>query len=234
MMLDARVPPTCGRKLLTDFRLGTALLLCSIVAMAAAGCATDKLVLAPPAGVDLTGEWVLDTNLSDDPSQVQEPEKSAAQSARDDRDNTPTAFGKPGSKGADNPLAAGGTNSVLHEGDSASATPASQVDASAMVDAPQRMSITQHGSEVHIQAATADGQQVARSFKAGATQTIPWPHGGAECSAAWRGPAFVVTTRPKKGRNREDDYALDDQGHLILTIQTRKLDIKLVYGRPRT
>ena len=43
----------------------------------------------------------------------------------------------------------------------------------------------------------------------------------------------MVTTRPKKGRNREDDYALDDQGHLILTIQTRKVDIKLVYRHPR-
>jgi hypothetical protein len=191
-------------------------------------------VLVPPAGVDLTGEWVLDTNLSDDPSQVAEPEKSPALSAREDRDKTPSPFGKPGSNGPDNPLAAGGTSSMVRERDGATATPAVQVDASAMVDAPQRKSITQHGSEVHIQAATTDGQQVSRAFKAGATQTIPWPRGGAECSAAWRGSAFVVTTHPKKGRTREDDYALDDQGHLILTIQTRNLDIKLVYDRART
>jgi hypothetical protein len=235
MMLDARVLPPCTRWPRTSPPRGCTLLLCCAAALVAAGCASeDRIVLAPPAGVDLSGEWVLDTNLSDDPTQVEESDKAPAASTRGDRDSSPSPFGKPGSNGPDNNPLPGNVTSRLHEeNDSATATPVA-VDESAMVNAPQRMSITQHGSELHIKSADADGKEITRDFTAGATQSIPWPRGGAQCSAGWRGPAFVVTTKPKKGREREDDYALDDQGHLILTIQSRKLDIKLVYGHPRT
>jgi hypothetical protein len=159
----------------------------------------------------------------------------AGEACRNQRCRQPQPGLKPGTNGPDNPLAPGTEKTLAHEEESKeAAAPSSTVDVSAMVNAPQRMTITQQGDELRIHVTTADGQQVERSFKAGATQTIAWPNGGAEASTGWHGPVFIVTTRPKKGRMREDDYALDDAGHLILTVQTRKIDIKLVYDRVRT
>lgn len=233
MTLDARVVqiPAIRR---------SALLLCCLAAAIAAGCATDKLATVAPAGVDLSGQWTFDTNLSDDPSQLQDDEQSPAKAAAQNTGSTvPTGFGKPGTNGPDSPLAAGSTD-PLFQGDSQDPDDPDDpdliktIDASAIVAAPQTLTITQRGSEVNIASATANGKKVRRDYMAGTIQTMPWPHGGAKCESGWRGPAFVITTRPKRGKVREDDYALDDAGHLILTIQTRKLDIKLVYDRVRT
>jgi hypothetical protein len=48
-----------------------------------AGCASDRLALAPPPGVDLSGKWRLNPEDSDDPlhliqSQTQDPSKAAS------------------------------------------------------------------------------------------------------------------------------------------------------------
>lgn len=223
MTLDARMPHAIRK---------SALLLCCLAAAAASGCATDKLALAPPAGVDLSGSWVFDTNLSDDPSQLETLEPPA-QAAHDAESNTtPTAFGKPGQNGPNNPLSAGSTSTLF--GDSAPTdTVVQTVDDSALVEAPETMTIQQQGPLVRILTVSASGKKGTKSYTAGTIQSIPWPGGGAQCHSGWRGPAFVVTTRPKKGRERENDYALDDEGHLIMTIQARKLDVKLVYDRQR-
>lgn len=210
----------------------TALLITCALAAAAAGCASSRLTAAPQAGVNLSGNWVLDVNLSDDSSALDE-ESGPAQAASAS-DHTPAPFTKPGTNGPDNPLAAGTTNVLLHEGDPAPKTHTTTVDASTVVSSPQSITITQHGSEVRIHATGADGRQEERTFTAGTTQTIAWPRGGAEARSGWNGPVFIVTTHPKKGRSREDDYALDDAGHLILTIQTGKIDVKLVYDRAQT
>jgi len=45
-------------------------LLSAAVAFWVAGCATDRLDAAAPSGVNLTGEWRLNLNLSDDPDKL--------------------------------------------------------------------------------------------------------------------------------------------------------------------
>jgi len=50
-----------------------AIMLTAVGAMVAfwlAGCATERLDAAPPTGVDLTGDWKLNLNLSDDPDKM--------------------------------------------------------------------------------------------------------------------------------------------------------------------
>ncbi|MBS0418156.1 MAG: hypothetical protein JSR66_10615 [Proteobacteria bacterium] len=42
----------------------------AFVASWVAGCATDRLDAAPPSGVNLTGDWKLNLNLSDDPDKM--------------------------------------------------------------------------------------------------------------------------------------------------------------------
>src|ERR1700760_3504640 len=51
-------------------RLFAVVLVGAAVAVAAAGCATERLDAAAPSGVNLTGEWKLNPNLSDDPDKL--------------------------------------------------------------------------------------------------------------------------------------------------------------------
>ncbi|HWM71912.1 MAG TPA: hypothetical protein VNO35_35450 [Steroidobacteraceae bacterium] len=54
----------------------------ALVAFGVAGCATDRLDAAAPSGVNLTGDWKLNLNLSDDPDKLgPDPDKSTPQRA---------------------------------------------------------------------------------------------------------------------------------------------------------
>jgi hypothetical protein len=54
----------------------------AVVAFWVAGCATDRLDAAAPSGVNLTGEWQLNVNLSDDPDKLgPDPDKTTPQRA---------------------------------------------------------------------------------------------------------------------------------------------------------
>jgi hypothetical protein len=54
----------------------------AVVAFWVAGCATDRLDAAAPSGVNLTGEWQLNLNLSDDPDKLgPDPDKTTPQRA---------------------------------------------------------------------------------------------------------------------------------------------------------
>jgi len=54
----------------------------AFVASWLAGCATDRLDAAPPSGVNLTGDWRLNLNLSDDPDKLgPDPDSSAPKRA---------------------------------------------------------------------------------------------------------------------------------------------------------
>src|SRR5438046_1360707 len=55
--------------------------LACLVATWVAGCATERLDAAPPSGVNLTGEWKFNPNLSDDPDRPAQPDQAAPQRA---------------------------------------------------------------------------------------------------------------------------------------------------------
>ena len=68
---------------------------CAFVATVLTGCAAGPLMTSTPQGVDLSGEWRLNENLSDDPQHIGEepkelPEKTPAPS------RSPGGFGRPG------------------------------------------------------------------------------------------------------------------------------------------
>ena len=57
-------------------------LACGLACLAAAwiaGCATERLGAVAPTGVNLTGEWKFNPNLSDDPDKLADPDKPAPQ-----------------------------------------------------------------------------------------------------------------------------------------------------------
>ncbi len=256
--------PSCKASLL----LATAL-----AAAALAGCASsDRLVAAAPKGVDLSGQWQLNWNLSDDPQRIDEPKELPDKGLPPSR--RPGGFGRPGSTVPGTPGAPGGIDpgdpgggpgdnltstrgavdpsglmpvlyaqsTDLPSGSSDSSAPA-KPDAKPvregavthMLAAPPLLTISQSGSKLIIKS-TADG--TAEEYTAGEQRTIAFGQTEADRSAGWRDTAFVVITKAKKGPSKEDDFALDSEGHLIFAtlvthVKKGPIDFKRVYDRVR-
>jgi hypothetical protein len=105
-----------------------------------------------------------------------------------------------------------------------------------MLSAPELLQISQSGTKLIVKS-MADGN--ADEYTAGEARTIPFGQTQADRSAGWRESAFVVITKAHKGPSKEDDFALDSEGHLIyatLVTHVKKgpIDFKRVYDRVRT
>jgi hypothetical protein len=75
-----KLPPlgSSARELSPGYEMRIAMVLAFLVLSA---CASDKLALAPPAGVDLTGNWRLNEADSDDPMRLTESQAAAVNQA---------------------------------------------------------------------------------------------------------------------------------------------------------
>ncbi len=257
--------PTADRSRRAHLILVTAASAC--LAAMLTSCATDRLATATPQGVDLSGEWRLNENLSDDPQRIDEPKDLPPKTPAPSR--SPGGFGKPGTTmpgvpngpggidpggGGENLTRAGGTGTGLvpvlyaqdsslpsSSSDSGPAKPATKkggLDAgvSHMLDAPQRLTISQSGGKLVVKS-TAEG--TSEEYTAGEQRTISFGTTEADRSSGWRESAFVVVTKAKKGPSKEDDFALDSEGHLIFAtlvthVKKGPIDFKRVYDRVRT
>ncbi|MFL6605900.1 MAG: hypothetical protein ACJ8R9_31865 [Steroidobacteraceae bacterium] len=303
--------------------------LACLVAAWLAGCATERLASVAPSGVNLTGEWKFNPNLSDDPDKLADPDKTPPERAPGGRRGR--GGGRGGGSGmppmppiGSSPLAtttghgfaACGERVAMdgHPGlaqstdcaaqwpgrDAALATATRQCDdcstpaaeavaptanafqrvaltapgieqaaplppastppttggsatspaspagpnsrgasINRLLKAPVHVSIIQKEGTLTINTDMPDGTHTADEYTAGTSSTIPYgPDKTADRSVGWRGPAFVITTSVKKGGWREDDFALDEDGRLIMTTQTKggrlgSVDITRVYDRIR-
>jgi hypothetical protein len=235
-------------------RLPLATLACLVAAAWMAGCATTaRLDAAAPAGVNLTGEWQFNPNLSDDPDKLGPDPDSTPQRApgghrshgggRGGGGGMPP-MGSPGDSGGYNYLPVGLNSGAGDQppptiGGDKHSTPGRGASINRLLKAPLHMSITQKDANVVIKTNMPDGTQTVDEYRAGTSATIEFgPDQTADRSSGWRGPVFVVTTAVKKGPWREDEFALDDDGRLIVSTLTKggrlgKLDIKRVYDRVR-
>ena len=248
------------------------LLACAASALVAAmltSCASSdgRLVSAVPAGVDLSGEWRLNENLSDDPQHIDEPKDLPPQAPAPSR--SPGGFGRPGTNGPGMPNGPGGidpggngpggeditratppaTGFVPVRYDQGNPLPSSSSDSGPpakpagghgsavghMLDAPQRLTIIQTGGKLVVKS-ESDG--TSEEFTAGEQRTIPFGTTEADRTSGWRDAAFVVVTKAKKGPSKEDDFALDSDGHLIFAtlvthVKKGPIDFKRVYDRVR-
>jgi hypothetical protein len=93
---------------------------------------------------------------------------------------------------------------------------------------PQRLSIKQDGPRFHIESGNPPEPKEYTTSAQASCGT-----GDARCAAGWRGPVFVVDSQPAGQKAREETYALDSEGHLILTIQAGNVFAKLAYDRDR-
>ena len=240
------------------------------VAAMLTSCASEKPAASTPQGVDLSGEWRLNENLSDDPQRIDEPKELPPKTPSPSR--SPGGFGKPGTTmpgmptgpgsidpGAngpgdnltqnDVPAGTGGIVPVLYtqdaplpssSSDSGSSKPSAKTGrngvVSEMLASPTRLSITQSGGKVVVKA-TNEG--TTEEYTAGEQRVIPFGQTEADRSSGWRETVFFVITKAKKGPSKEDDFALDSDGHLIFAtlvthVKKGPIDFKRVYDRVKT
>ncbi len=223
-----------------------------ICALALAGCATERLARSAPAGVNLTGEWNFNPNLSDNPDIPTDSDKTPRRTPGSHR-------GRGGGRGGGGglgmpPLGSGGPNFLpvslrTQEQDSDARPPQTPPDPAASGDqprghhpslrAPSHLSITQKDGNLTVRTNMPDGTQTVDEYTAGSSTTVPVGRdGSAQRNVGWRGAVFVVTTDAKQGGWREDDFALDEDGRLIMTTDTKggrggSREIKRVYDRER-
>ena len=233
-----------------------------------ASCASEsRLVAATPQGVDLSGQWRLNENLSDDPGNIEQPKEKELPPTSPSPGRNPGGFGRPGTgipggpggpgtldpgSGGDN-LTSTGTgggfvpvlyaqdatlpSSASDSGPAQPAKPAPRVGSVAhMLSSPALLTISQSGGKLVVKSVT-DG--ASDEFTAGEQRTIPFGQTEADRSSGWRDAAFVVITKAHKGPSKEDDYALDAEGHLIFAtlithVKKGPIDFKRVYDRVRT
>ena len=237
------------------------------VAAMLTGCASEKPAAALPQGVDLSGEWRLNENLSDDPQHIDEPKGDLPQKSPSPG-RSPGGFGKPGTTMPGMPQGPGGIDPggpgenltqnaggstglmpVLYAQDSTlpssssdsgpaapAAKPVRDSVVSHMLDSPQRLSISQSGGKIVVKA-TNEG--TTEEYTAGEQRTIPFGQTQADRSSGWRESVFVVVTKAKKGPSKEDDFAIDSEGHLIFAtlvthVKKGPIDFKRVYDRVKT
>ena len=243
----------------------------ALLATGLSGCASERLQAGAPAGINLTGQWRLNPNLSDDPDKQAVPDKPTSAplgSGRRSRRNGGIGLPPIGPGGPSNFVATDESGALASDrvmpgtadepyADAfdapaiAQSEPLPPVDGgpapasagsdkgnhSRLLQAPDRLSIVQNGAVLTVKSTMRDGTTFQDEYTAGTQKTIPYgTDSTADRAAGWRGPVFVVTTSAKKGGSREDDYGLDDEGHLIMTTQTRgrrigKNDLVRVYDR---
>ena len=239
----------------------------ALVSGCLAGCATDRLEATPPPSVNLTGDWKLNLNLSDDLDKLGDADKDQPRTSpgtgRRRGHAGPGGGAGPGGNSGLPPIGAssnwlGGASSNWMGGAPtlAGAEPEPQAGGppspgsgppgnntagksalSRALQAPDYLSIRQDGATVTVRFKAPDGGLVEDQFKAGTQTTIPYgTDSTAERTSGWRGPVFVVTTKARKGGMREDDYALDEDGHLIVSTYIKgghrgSIDVKRVYDR---
>ncbi len=256
-----------------------------------AGCATDRLDAAPPKGVDLTGEWQFNPNLSDDPQKMPADDSSAPTNSRHhsgrgrgggssggglppfgmpggaggrtggtDPDGSEDFTGAGSFPGSGKPLgnekfpagesltgsaSAGQRFSIVQGGPGGGTGGGGGAGGGGrsrgnrfghLLDAPAHMTIEQKGGKLTIQSKSASGELTTEEYVSGQKSDISVGQNTAERNVGWKGNIFVIDTKVKSGPTKEDDYALDDDGRLIVaTLMTGgrmpKVDIRRVYDR---
>ena len=248
-------------------------------------CATDRLAAAPPRGIDLTGEWQVNANLSDDPQKMPAEQRGGPGNMRHHRGRGGGGsgglppFGLPGgaggrADGAGEPDTSNFTGTVTGGFDNSTAD-AELPTAGAktawaiggpgggggsgsggyggpggaggggrsrgnrlghLLDTPDHLSIEQNGGKLTIQRKSAGGDLTTEVYTAGEKSDVPMGEATAERTVGWKGAIFVIDTKVKSGPSNEEDFALDDDGRLIVSTlmsggRLPKIDFKRVYDR---
>lgn len=199
-----------------------------LASLGAAGCAT-RLAAQAPKDVDLSGHWVLNESLSDDPGKLLE--KRRERMPGDGTHQGPPGGGA-GPAGGRGPMGGGGPmggNGPKRGGMPGGGMPGGSMPAMARLpDAPREMNIRQSAEAMDIE---TEGSSTRYIF--GQKSVVSVPDGVADRTVGWKGKAFVLETKAPEGPHSTRRYALDPGGRLIVTTEVSgrgpSLKMKEVY-----
>jgi hypothetical protein len=210
---------------------------CAAVALALAGCSSvGKLNPDPPHGIDLSGNWILDRDASDDPQKVlyklrpkpvdpRYPQDDLAALAADDAQNT----------NSNNP----------RRRNQQSATQAYYRNNDAYTRAPVRKMLTAdvaRSEQVTVRQTPSlfslDYGVTVRTFTPGQISVVSAEWGVADQSSGWQGKEYVIETKPQTGVASTEKFAISPDGkHLTEQLHLGgsggfpPADLKRVYDR---
>ena len=196
----------------------SALPLCAsalIAAAALSACASSRLSSEAPPGVHLSGDWKLDSARSDDLGKAID--ALHAQEAKARRNAELERQRETGGDSDREPLA--GIAGPLPRG--------SPVD--------ELMSTVPRGDYLRITVTPTVFKVVsgdsAAEYTPGLVSDISAEQGDAQQTSGWKGPDYVIDTKPQWGPEVIQSYGLDKDGRLTMTVQLAGGGTNLTFTR---
>lgn len=222
---------------------GSAIPVCAtglLMAAALSACASSRLTSQAPPGVRLAGDWKLNPTLSDDLGKaIEQLRAQRAKAQRHARGGQPQEFGDYGGQGH----MGGGTggqqgrepgededSAGTESGPEAAAGPPPR---SSSVD--ELMSSVPRGDYLRI-TVSADSFAVtsgdsSEQYTPGLESEISAEQGDAQQISGWKGPAYVIDTKPQWGPEIIQSYTLTKDGRLALAVRLSGHETNLTFTR---
>ncbi|MFC4311448.1 hypothetical protein ACFPN2_20275 [Steroidobacter flavus] len=173
-----------------------------------AGCA--GLRTKPPANVDFSGEWRLNSELSEDPSAMERGAGHGQRGGGMGPGGRGPGGGGMGGMGGRGPGGAGGGFGG-HGGRGSGGMAGGPGAMREFLDQPEKLSITQAAAELNL---VTDG--VPTKLVYGEKVTESARRGVVEREAGWKGNDFVVKRSIKDGPSATRNYSLTDEGRQLV------------------
>ena len=219
-------------------RRGLLLFIGGWTVLAMVGCAGRSLKELPSKSVDLSGEWQLNTALSDDVQKVLQAQLRIM-NERIDRDRGPPRMGpmrRPTEGMTRNPGGGEAEQSEAERDPEGLHKIHKQRDErfTSMIEAPARMSISLQGTRFIVK-----HDQTSDTYTAGSKSVVSFGRDVADRMSGWSGNEFVVSTQGVEGGSKVERYVLQPDGRLWLVTKLSgdrmpAVEIKRVYDRKKS
>lgn len=190
--------------------------LCMLAAAGTGGCASvSSLDPASPKAIDLSGNWVLNRQASDDPQKILDKLRPKATARRDpsmiDDSDSDSDGGQQGSNGPRGRRSQQIPVQQLYRNNQFITH--TQVMRALSVDVLRADQVTVRQTPGQM---TFDYGTTARSFTPGAKSVVSASWGVADQSSGWKGKEFVIEIKPQTGVRSIETFSLSPDGkHLI-------------------
>lgn len=207
-----------------------------MVACAASAAHARELAREPASPVAITGSWVLNAALSDDPqAALNEFDRKMRRDSPRERTpvEAPPLTGEAGRDESSLPSIPSDTSST--EGEDPPPPPRRMNDAEAelllLIGTPQALTLSAADGTLRL-----DAEDRRREFRQGVASVVSFGRGVAERNAGWKGAAFVVELRAVDGPRVDERFSLDESQRLVWTTEARgsgypRISVKRVYDR---
>jgi hypothetical protein len=168
-----------------------------------------RIKAGEPAGVDLSGHWRLNAELSDNPREVFQKKMEEMRAKRGDADERGGGMrGEHGGWGGGGGHSGGPHQRRANDDDS---TPGQTRQRTSPLEAPREITILQNGDQVTMVYASGDTLTIVPD---GQTRKVRAPSGEVELDAVWKDLVLQVHTKRTTGTEITRLYRINNDGRL--------------------